>query len=115
EAAAPDQARPGDGNILKSFTPDQRVVPVIVAVILIRLELAIGLGIVIAPAAGAGRLARQGRVCCDKDGALGQVKMNAALETDGKAQKVSCGKKHRAAAGPGASVYGTVDGQGVQR
>src|SRR5581483_6448517 len=83
--------------------------------ILVGLESAIGLGLVIAATAGAGGLARQGRVGGDDGGALRQKQMDAAFEMDGKAEEVAGGKQHRPAAGGRAGLYGAVDGGGVQR
>ncbi len=51
ESLAPDQSRPGDRDVFDSFAPDQTVVPVAVAVILIFVPL-IRLGRIVAAAAG---------------------------------------------------------------
>jgi hypothetical protein len=59
EPFAPDEAVAGDADVVKVFAPDEGIVPVIVAVVLIGVPRGVGLGGIIGSAVVAGGLARE--------------------------------------------------------
>ncbi len=60
EASTVDQARAGDGEVVEAFAPQQRVAPVVMAVVLVGIPCGVRLGCVVGPALVAGGLTREG-------------------------------------------------------
>src|SRR5438270_557412 len=80
QSLTPDKTRPKDRNILEAFPPDEAVVPMVVAEVLISIPCSLWLGGVIA---GAGRDTAF-RHRSGKDGrALFQINCHIALKPDG--------------------------------
>ena len=109
EALAPDASAADDGDVFEVLTPDEAVVEVAVAEVLIGVEL-VGLGEVVA--AG---LALRGSVGGDECGAGVELEVDVALEVDGIGEEIAGGKTNGSAAGGGGGVDGFVDGVGVER
>ena len=110
QAFAPDQSRAEDGDVVQILAPDQAVVQVAVAVVLILVPL-VGLGRIVAvPAPDPATVDRRPTA-----GAFAQVQRDIALEADRMAQVASGGKYHTASAGICCRVDGLVDGSGVER
>ena len=80
---------------MDAFAPDEAVVPVIVAVVLVGFPGALRLGVVVA--AGGGAVERRGRG--EDRGALFKIEGDVALEMDRVAGIGVRGKEHGAAAG----------------
>ena len=92
----------------------QRVVPVIVAVILVRLPRLRGACCVIGTAVVTGRLAGLGRIRSRDGASAAQVEIDQGLQPDGEAEIVPCRKDHRSATCCCRCCNGLVDGRRVQ-
>ena len=80
EAFAPDEAGAGDGDVVEAFAPEQGVVPVVMAVVLIGLPGALRFGEVVG--AGGGD-AFHGAGRGEQDGTVIEMEADIALEMDG--------------------------------
>ena len=114
EPFAIDQPGAGDAEVVDVFAPEQGVVPVIVAVVLVGVPWGVGLGCVVGSAVIAGLFAGEWRVGGDDGAALQQEQMNEALEMNGEAEVVSGGKDDDSATSGGGRFDGVVDGVGVE-
>ena len=115
EALAPDKPRPGDREVADVLAPDQRVVPMVVAVVLVSVPGGLGLGGVVGSAHVAGGLAGKRRLRGDDSGTLREVEVNVALETDGERDIVASGEDNCASASGRDRLDGLVDGGRVDR
>jgi len=91
-----DKAGPTDPGIVDVFTPDERIVPVVVPIILVGVLRCFGLRSVIHATQFAGGPLRKRRCCSEDRRALREVKMNVGLHANGKA-KIGAGGKHNRA------------------
>ena len=98
EAFAEDEAGAGDGDVVDALTPDERVVPVIVAVVLIGIPCGVQFGCVVGAAVVAGGCAGQRRVGGENGRALREVQPDVTLEANGEAEPGSGREEHSAAA-----------------
>src|SRR5581483_6902884 len=92
QAPAPDQSRAEDRYIFEILSPNQAVVPMIVAVILIALPPVIRLSRIIS--AGTDTSARRGRIGRYDFGAGIEQQADVALEMDGIRKVARSGKMH---------------------
>ncbi len=110
ESLAPDEAGAGDGEVADAVAPEERVVPVVVAVVLIGVPRVLGLGGVVGPAHVAGGFAGLGRVGGDDGATLREIQIDVALQPDGEADVVPPGKEDGATTGGRGGFNGLVDG-----
>ena len=115
EPLAPDQPRPGDAEVMNLFAPKQRVMPVVVAVILMCVPIRLRLGRVVDSAVISSLLIGERRFSGDDRAALLQVQVNLTLQADRKAQIVPSGKNHHSTSRCHRRFNGAVDGLRVQR
>ena len=109
QPSAPDAPVAENGNVAQSFAPDQAVVEVAVAEILVLVPF-VWLGHV-EPAAGSLR----GSVGRNDGRPLIEVERDVALEMDGVAEVIAGGEQHRTAARRVGRFNGLVDGRRVER
>jgi hypothetical protein len=110
EAFAPDEPRAEDGDVVNAVAPEQGIVPVIVAVILIGLDSRVlWFSCIVAAAGGAAK----GDFASHDGGTLVEVERDIAGEMDGVAAVKARGEIDGAAAGAGDLGNGLVDGGGV--
>ena len=114
EAFAPDQAGSGDAEVVDVLAPEQGVVPVVVAVILVSVPCGLGLGGVVDSAVIAGLFAGERGVGGDDCAALQQKQMNVALEMNGETEVASGGEDGDSATGRGGRFDRVIDGFGVE-
>lgn len=110
EALAVDRAGSGDADVCNAFTPDERIVPVVVTVILVVLPRRVRLGRVIRPTVVACRGAGQRGLRGDDGRTLRKIKPNVTLQVNREAQPCSRGENYRAPTGGRGCVNGFVDG-----
>ena len=103
ESSPPNKARAENGNILQTLAPQQTVVPMIVAIILIRIPSRVGLGEIIAAGAGFRRIGG------DDHSILIEVESDVALEVNGVTQIGARGETHGTSAGKSRSLDRAID------
>jgi hypothetical protein len=115
QVATPDEARAGDAEIMKILSPHEGVVPVIVAEVLIGIPRCLGFRSVVFSAVVAGTVARFGTIGGKDRGALGEIKIDVALQMNRKAHVGSGGKENRPSACCGSSFDREIDRRGIDR
>src|SRR5580658_10397619 len=88
EAFTPDQAGPKNSDVVDPFTPNQAIVPMIVAIVLIVLPGLIRFSRIVVRTAG-----------CQNCRSHVKVEHDIALEMDGVGSIDACGKSHRSPSG----------------
>jgi len=105
KALTPDATLAEDGNIVNAFAPQQTIVPMIVAVVLVGLPWALRFGVVVT--SGGGALQVSG--CSEDRGALVEIEAHLALQMN-RVARVSSSRKINGAATCGrGGVNGTID------
>jgi hypothetical protein len=107
QVPAPNHPLTENGNVVQPDAPDQAVLPVVMAKILIGLIGGIGFRVIVANPAGF--------LGADEHGFLVQIKANVILQMNGIGQVTACGKKHGTPALPARCLDRSVNGGGVDR
>ena len=79
EAFAPDESGAGDAEVVEVLAPEEGVVPVVVAVVLVGLPGVVGLACIVFAAVVAGIVAGKWGVCGEDGAALHEVEFYGAL------------------------------------
>src|SRR5580658_365376 len=96
------------------FSPEERVMPVVMTVVLICVPSCFGFGRIVYASLIASLLTGHRRVGSYDSAALLQLKVHLALQVNGEAEEGARRKNNNAATGIGSRVNGAVDGRGVE-
>ncbi len=111
QALSPDEAGTEDAEVVDVLSPNEAVMPVIVAVVLERLPLALRFGCIVAAGGEAVVGSRRGENGCS----LLKKKRDIALEVNGVTGVNACREDNRASARVGGCIDGSIDSWCVNR
>src|ERR1700733_6584330 len=115
QSFAVDQAGATDADVVERLAPDERVVPVIVPVVLVRFPFAVGLGCIVGSPVIASGLAGQRRVGRQNRAALREIQMHMAPKMNRKAKVGSGGEVDGPSSSTHRSLNCLIDSRGVER